>query len=87
MNRTFLSCMAAVALVASATSQNADVFVECESFGDLGGWVVDAYSIRAMGSAYVMAHGCGRPVADAVGEVSIPAKGTYAVWARTRNWN
>ena len=87
MNRTFLSCLAAIALVASAASQDADVFAECESFGDLGGWGVDAYSIRTMGSAYVMAHGCGRPVADAVGEVSIPAKGTYAVWARTRNWN
>ena len=87
MNRTFLSCLAAVALVVPAASQDADVFAECESFGDLGGWVVDAYSIRAMGSAYVMAHGCGRPVADAFVEVSIPAKGTYAVWARTRNWN
>ena len=87
MNRTFLSCMVAFVIVAPVMSHGADVFVECESFGDLGGWVVDAYSIRAMGSAYVMAHGCGRPVADAVGEVSIPAKGTYAVWARTRNWN
>ena len=87
MNRTFLSCMVAFVIVAPVMSHGADVFVECESFGDLGGWVVDAYSIRAMGSAYVMAHGCGRPVADAIGEVSIPAKGTYAVWARTRNWN
>ena len=29
-------------------SRAADVFVECESFGDLGGWVVDAYSMRSI---------------------------------------
>ena len=71
----------------TVVSRAADVFVECESFTELGGWVVDAYSMRGMGSAYVMAHGCGRPVADAVGSVSIPQKGLYSVWARTRNWN
>ena len=65
----------------------ADAFVECESFTELGGWVVDAYSMRNMGSAYMMAHGCGRSVADAVGSVSIPQEGVYSVWARTRNWN
>ena len=71
----------------TVVSRAADVFVECESFAELGGWVVDAYSMRNMGSAYVMAHGCGRPVADAVGTVTVPAQGKYAVWARTRNWN
>ena len=76
----------AFALVA-AQGRAAEVFVECESFAELGGWVVDAYSMRNMGSAYVMAHGCGRPVADAVGTVTVPAQGKYAVWARTRNWN
>ena len=69
------------------SAKGSDVFVECESFAELGGWVVDAYSMRNMGSAYVMAHGCGRPVADAVGTVTVPAQGKYAVWARTRNWN
>ena len=77
----------AVIVFATATLRGADVFVECESFDNLGGWVVDSYSMRSMGSAYVMAHGCGKPVADAVGTVSVPAKGTYTAWARTRNWN
>ena len=65
----------------------ASLLVECESFSDLGGWVVDSHSLRQMGSAYVMAHGCGKPVRDAVTRIDIPEDGVYAVWARTRNWN
>ena len=82
-----LNLVSAVFAAASWQASGTDVFVECESFRELGGWVVDAYSMRNIGSAYVMAHGCGRPVADAVGTLSVPSKGTYAVWARTRNWN
>ena len=85
--RIVLNIVSAMLAAASWHASAADVFVECESFGELGGWVVDAYSMRNMGSAYVMAHGCGRPVADAVGSVSIPQEGVYSVWARTRNWN
>ena len=70
-----LNLASAMLAAASWCASGADVFVECESFGELGGWVVDAYSMRNIGSAYVMAHGCGRPVADAVGRVSIPQEG------------
>ena len=83
MKRFFLH-LAAFAVVAS---HGADIFVECESLSELGGWVVDAGSIRSMGSAYVMAHGCGRPVADAKGSVTVREDGVYSVWVRTRNWN
>ena len=63
------------------------LFIECESFDNVGGWVTDSASVRQMGSAYLMAHGYGRPVADATTSLEIPAEGTYTVWARTRNWN
>lgn len=69
------------ALVAAA------LLVEAESFDDVGGWVTDSASVRQMGSAYLMAHGYGRPVADAKTDLEIPETGTYFVWARTRNWN
>ena len=62
------------------------VFVEAESFERLGGWTVETQSVRNMGSAYVMAHGLGVPVADAETTVEIPEAGEYEVWARTRNW-
>ena len=64
----------------------AALFVECESFDDVGGWVTDTASVRQMGSAYLMAHGYGRPVADATTTLSVGEAGDYTVWARTRNW-
>ncbi len=64
-----------------------NIYMECESFRDLGGWIVDPHSMRQIGSSYVMAHGYGRPVRDAVTTATFPSAGRYAVWARTRNWN
>ena len=63
------------------------MILNCESFRDLGGWVLETQSTLQLGCGYLMAHGMGVPVADAVGEAEIPAAGRYAVWARTRNWN
>ena len=88
MEKLIFALLAAMfGVTCSPASDAATLYVECESFDSLGGWVVDAYSMRSIGSAYVMAHGCGRPVADAVGSVSVPQEGVYSVWARTRNWN
>jgi len=63
-----------------------EVFIEAESFGKKGGWVVDPQFVFQMGSPYLLAHGLGKPVEDAVNEVNIPAPGKYHVWARTMNW-
>ncbi len=64
----------------------ATVFLECENFDDLGGWKVDPHAYRQIGSSYVMAHGYGRPVADAKTSLVVADAGEYVVWARTRNW-
>ncbi len=61
-------------------------FIEAESFDDLGGWVIDGQSIGQMGSPYIMAHGLGEPVKDAVTTVTLES-GRYAFYVRTRNWN
>lgn len=63
------------------------MFIECENFQKLGGWTVETQSMRQLGSSYVMAHGYGKPVADAETHVTFPEAGEYTVWARTRNWN
>lgn len=62
------------------------LWVEAASFDQPGGWVVDQQSIDRIGSAYLLAHGCGRPVADAVTAVRFPARGEYFVFVRTRDW-
>jgi len=64
----------------------ADYLLEAESFTNKGGWVVDQQFMDLMGSPYLMAHGLGNPVKDAITRVSLPASGTYYVYARTYNW-
>ena len=39
-----------------------------------------------MGSPYLLAHGLGDPVADAVTTATFPKAGKYRVWVRTRDW-
>ena len=62
------------------------VLVEAEAFEQHGGWMVDQQFIDQMGSPFLLAHGLGVPVDDATTTVRFPAKGTYRVWVRTRDW-
>ncbi len=65
----------------------ANLFLEAEAFTDHGGWVTDCASMHKMGSAYLMAHGAGRPVADAVTEITMAQDGMYHLYVRTRDWS
>ena len=62
------------------------IFIEAESFKNKGGWVIDTASMETIHSTYLMAHGMGEPVADAVTELDISEGGKYFVWALTRDW-
>ncbi|MGZ3375478.1 MAG: FAD-dependent oxidoreductase [Phenylobacterium sp.] len=62
------------------------VLIEAEDFDDHGGWVVDSQFEAQMGSPYLLAHGLGRPVADATTKVAIPAAGDYEIFVRTKDW-
>lgn len=63
-----------------------NLLIEAEDFDNHGGWVVDSQFETQMGSPYLLAHGLGRPVADATTVVAIPEAGDYEVWVRTRDW-
>ncbi len=69
---------------ASAFAQH--VLVEAESFDDPGGWVLDQQFMGQMGSPFLLAHGLGVPVRDAVTTMTFPQAGEYRVWVRTRDW-
>lgn len=56
------------------------VFLEAEGFADFGGCELDQQPMDIMGSPYLLAHGLGIPVKDAVAEVTFPAAGTYRLW-------
>ena len=64
----------------------ANLFIEAESFAERGGWVIDSASMLQMGSAYLMAHGAGVPVADASSVIDVKKDGDYFVYIRTRDW-
>ncbi len=64
----------------------ARVLLEAENFDEVGGWVVDQQFMDQMGSPYLLAHGLGEPVRDAVTLANFPSAGTYRVWVRTRDW-
>ncbi len=62
------------------------VLVEAESFQSPGGWKLDTQFIENMGSPYLLAHGLGRPVKDAMTMVAFPETGEYRVLVRTKDW-
>ena len=43
----------------------AELLLETSEFAGYGGWVLDTQCLEASGSSYLMAHGLGKPVADA----------------------
>jgi hypothetical protein len=69
-----------------ALRQETTHLVEAESFENPGGWVVDQQFMDQMGSPFLLAHGSGVPVQDAVTTVTLPAEGKYHLWVRTREW-
>jgi hypothetical protein len=71
-------------LVSKAVAQT--VLVEAESFENLGGWVIDQQFMDLMGSPFLLAHGLGVPVRDAITTIEFPKTGKYRVWVRTRDW-
>lgn len=62
-----------------------EIFTEAEAFECKGGWVVDQQSMDTIHSSYLMAHGMGVPVADAVGSFYAD-EAEYYVWVLTRDW-
>lgn len=77
-----VACFASVA----AWAKPKTVLVEAESFADIGEWVIDPQFMDQMGSPYLLAHGLGQPVKDAVTTVKFPESGTYQVFVRTKDW-
>lgn len=63
-----------------------DILIEAESFKHKGGWCLDNQSMASMGSSYLLAHGLGIPVDDAVTTFDVRKQGKYRMWVRTRDW-
>ena len=77
-----LLTLAAISLRAPAQQ----VLIEAENFANTGGWDIDQQFMDIMGSPFLLAHGLGVPVRDAVTTADFPSAGSYRVWVRTRDW-
>jgi ribulose 1,5-bisphosphate synthetase/thiazole synthase len=86
MKTLISSLVLAVAGVSFVPAQAESVWLEAESLSNHGGWMIDTQFIDIMGSPYLLAHGMGRPVKDAGGQVKVKAAGSYKVWVRSKNW-
>ena len=56
------------------------------AFPENGGWVRDSEFILEMGGVYLLAHGLGKPCADACSSFICKEAGEYHVYAYTYNW-
>ena len=73
-------------LLLVSCSRSEQILLEAESFEDRGGWVIDNQSATVMGSPYLLAHGLGVPVQDAITNFDVPKDGVYRMWVRTKDW-
>lgn len=85
VGRAMTGALVAVAGLAEADQTPQGVLVEAESFADCGGWTLDQQFLDQMGSSFLLAHGIGKPVADAVTRVAMTS-GRWRLWVRTRDW-
>ena len=76
---------AVLALSGLQILQAARVDVYPQSF-DAGGWKLDVQFMDVMGSPYLLAHGAGMRVVDAMATAERPKSGNWRVWVRSRKW-
>ena len=62
------------------------IFISTSAFDDYGGWVLDTQFITNIGASYLLAHGLGKKVRDAVKKIYVEESGKYKIWAYTKDW-
>jgi len=70
----------------AGSKESASLLLEAAQFQNHGGWGLDSQYMDIMGSGFLIAHGIGKPVEDAIAKVKFPETGTYRLWLRTRDW-
>lgn len=63
-----------------------EYFLEAEAFSEVGGWSIDTSFTQIVGSPYLLAHGLGKPVADAQTTIQVDQSDKYRLWVRTKDW-
>ena len=86
MNRLKLIIFILILCCGTSFPLFSQTLIEAESFAHKGGWVVDQQFMDEMGSPYLLAHGLGNKVENAVTTITLKRSGNYRVWVRTKDW-
>jgi hypothetical protein len=62
------------------------ILLEASTFANNGGWLLDTQFYQQMGGCFLLAHGMGQPVKNAVTTIEAPSAGDYFIHVRTRDW-
>jgi len=62
------------------------ILLEAASFADKGGWVLDTQFYQQMGGCFLLAHGMGKTVQNAMTKIKAEKAGKYFIHVRTRDW-
>jgi hypothetical protein len=62
------------------------ILLESSKFANNGGWVLDTQFYQQTGGCFLLAHGMGQPVANAMTTVDFPEAGDWHIHVRTKNW-
>lgn len=73
-------------LLTFCAATQAQILLETEAFKNKGGWMADHQAFTKIQSAYLLAHGLGRPVEDAWTQFDSEKMGRYHVYVSTYNW-
>lgn len=82
--RSFAWLLIAFAFSSSVNAET--IFIEAESFKDLGGWSLETAFTDSIGSPYLLAHGLGKPVNNAETSIAIESGGEFKIWVRSKDW-
>ena len=63
-----------------------EALLSVSDFVKKGGWVIDTQFVVNMGVPYLLAHGLGTPVGEAVASLEELARGSYYLYVYTYNW-
>lgn len=85
---TWIAAIACSLCFAASEGCAASLLIEAESFNEHGGWINDTQftALADVGSPYLMAHGLGKPVANASTTIKLPETGVWRVLVRTKDW-
>jgi len=81
-----VTAMAPNYVLANGSLSSDGILLEASTFKNRGGWKLDTQFYQQVGGCYLLAHGMGQPVDDAVTDVTITEAGEWYVFVRTRDW-